>query len=38
MELGEPRRPIIHNCEPTLLADKLVSVKPIEGTKNEQNT
>lgn len=23
--------PIIRNCEPTLLADKLVSVKPIEG-------
>jgi hypothetical protein len=33
MDLGkcEPRLPIIRNSEPTLLADKLVSVKPIEG-------
>ena len=33
MDIGkyEPRLPIIRNCEPTLLADKLVSVKPIEG-------
>ena len=27
----EASLPIIRNCEPTLLADKLVSVKPIEG-------
>lgn len=26
-----PSRPILRNCEPTLLADKLVSVKPIKG-------
>jgi hypothetical protein len=33
MDIGkcEPRLPIIRNCEPTLLADKLVGVKPIEG-------
>lgn len=33
MDIGmcAPRLPIIRNSEPTLLADKLVSVKPIEG-------
>ena len=33
MDIGmyEPRLPIIRHCEPTLLADKLVSVKPIKG-------
>ena len=33
LDIGQfsPRLPIIRNCEPTLLADKLVSVKPMKG-------
>ncbi len=33
-----PSLPILRNCEPTLLSDKLVSVKPIKGPITWSNT